>query len=110
MRLSEIRSETKPVVVSFAAGDLNVVYRPNAFTADVADRMATATKDPDQATGAFFEMISGLLVSWDLEDDAGKVIPVEDTARLRAEVPMPIFGRIFAALQEDQNPGGAARR
>ncbi len=110
MRLSEIRAETKSVVVPFAAGDLKVTYRPNAFTADVADSMQAAIADPKQATAAFFRMVTGLLVSWDLEGDDGEVIPVSDTARLRAEVPMPVFGRIFAEFQKDANPGEAVER
>ena len=116
MRLSEIRAETKSLVVPFGAGDLKVVYRPNAYTADVADQMATTLQEaqrpdgnPRQATSAFIEMVTGLLVSWDLEDDGGEVIPI-DVDRLRAEVPMPVFGRIFTELQKDMNPGEAARR
>lgn len=110
MKLADIRSETRVTIIGFAAGDLKVTYRPNAFTADVADRINSAVADPKQQTDAMFQMVSEVLVEWDLEGDDGQVIAVTDAARLRAEVPMQVFGRIFAGIQEDQDPGKAAAR
>lgn len=110
MKLAQLRAESKTVAVSFQAGDLKVEYRPNSFTADAVDKINSAMQDPKQQTAAMFEMIGGMLLSWDLEGDDGKVIPLDDPARLRAEVPMQVFGRIFAALQEDQAPGEAVTR
>lgn len=103
MKLSDIRSETKPLTIPFQAGDLKVVYRPNAFTADVADKMQAQASKPEEATDGFLNMVVAILESWDLEDEDGKVIPI-DKARLRAEVPVPVFGRIFAEIQADQTP------
>lgn len=109
MKLHDIRSETTDVVVSFQAGDLNVTYRPNTFTADRADAVQAAANDQSKANDAMFQMVGDVLVRWDLEDDAGQVIPLDDAARLRAEVPVAVFGRIFLAIQESQNPKGTAR-
>jgi hypothetical protein len=110
VRLSDLRSETKAVTVHFDAGDLKVTYRPNAFTADASDKVQAAMQDPTQQTDAMFQMIGGMLVDWDLEDNDGNVIDLHDVAQLRAEVPMNVFGRIFMDLSEDQNPGEAPRR
>lgn len=103
MKLSDIRAETKALTIPFQAGDLKVTYRPNAFTADVADKMQAQSEDATQATDSFLEMVVGILESWDLEDDAGEVVPIEKS-RLRSEVPVPVFGRIFAEIQKDQTP------
>jgi hypothetical protein len=103
MRLSEIRSETKVLTIPFQAGDLKVVYRPNAFTADIADKMQKQAADTTTATDSFLDMVVGIIESWDLEDDAGEIVPI-DKVRLRAEVPVPVFGRIFQEIQKDQTP------
>jgi hypothetical protein len=110
MKLAQLRAESKTVLVPFQAGDLKVDYRPNTFTADAVDKINAAMQDPKKQTDAMFDMIGGMLLGWDLEDDDGTVIPLDDAARLRAEVPMQVFGRIFTALQEDQAPGEAATR
>lgn len=109
MKLAELRSETKPIVVHFDAGDLKVSYRPNAFTADAMDSVQAAAADTAKATDAMFQMVAGVLADWDLEGDDGTVIPLSDTARLRAEVPMGVFNRIFVAMNEDQNPEAAGK-
>ncbi len=109
VKLTDIRSETSTTLVSFASGDLKVTYRPNTFTADVADEINAAIKDPTKQTDAMFQMVGANLVDWDLEDDAGKVIPLDDPKRLRAEVPMAVFGRIFQQIQADQDPGKAGK-
>lgn len=108
MRLSQIRAETKALTIPFQAGDLNVTYRPNTFTADVADRMTAAAQETDTATDSFLDTVIGILADWDLEDDNGDVIPLEK-ARLRAEVPVPVFGRIFQEIQRDQVPGAEGK-
>lgn len=94
----------------FAAGDLKVVYRPNSMTTDAVSQITAAMSDPEKQTDGLFVMIAGMLESWDLEDDNGEVIPVSDEKRLRAEVPMGVFGKIFTAMRQDQNPGEANGR
>jgi hypothetical protein len=103
LKLSQIRAETKPLVIPFQAGDLKVTYKPNAFTADVADKMTAQAADESQATDAFLTMVIAIIDSWDLEDDEGNIVPIE-MAALRREVPMPVFGRIFQEIQKDAVP------
>ena len=109
MKLNDIRSETAEVAVPFQSGDLHVTYRPNTFTADRSDAVQAAAKDEAKATDAMFLMVGDVLVRWDLEGDDGETIPLDDPKRLRAEVPVAVFGRIFAAIGQAQNPQVTAR-
>jgi hypothetical protein len=110
MKLADLKSATKTTVISFDIGDLKVTYRPNRFTATLADQINAAMQDPAQQTDAMFRMVGEVLVDWDLEDDAGKIIPLDEVQRLRDEVPMQVFGLIFAGIQQDQDPGKAGGR
>lgn len=110
MKLADLKSATKTTVISFDIGDLKVTFKPNVFTANLADQINAAMADPAQQTGAMFRMINEVLVDWDLEDEAGKIIPLDDDKRLKEEVPMQVFGAIFAGIQEDQDPGKADKR
>jgi hypothetical protein len=110
MKLADLKSATKTTVISFDVGDLKVTYKPNAFTANLADQINAAMQDPAKQTDGMFRMVSEVLVDWDLEDDGGKIIPVDDIKRLRDEVPMQVFGLIFQGIQQDQDPGKADAR
>lgn len=105
MKLSDLRSITKPITITFDSGTLEIGYRPNSFTADAVDQINAAMADPDKQTDAVFQLIAANIATWDLEGDDGKIIPLHNVARLRAEVPMAIFNRIFSEIQDDQNPG-----
>lgn len=110
MKLSSVRSETADIDVHFASGDLHVTYRPNNLTADAVDRVNDAASDSKKQTDSLFMQVSEIITRWDLEDDEGQIIDLKDTAKLRAEVPMAVFGKIFLAMQEAQNPGKAPQR
>ena len=106
MRLTDIKSETHDLKVEFASGTLAVSYYPNIYTADMADQMTKAMADPETQGEAFIAMVLGMLADWDLEDDDGKVLPL-DPKSVRELVPVGVFGRIFQAVQEDLSPGEA---
>lgn len=110
MKLSEISAETKPLTVPFESGDLKVRYRPNSFTANAADEINAAMADPQKQTNGMFRMVAAIIAEWDLEDEDGKVVPLDDPAYLREHVPMGVFGRIFQTMNSDQNPGEVAAR
>lgn len=110
MKLSQVRAETRDIVVEFDSDVLNVTYRPNTFTVDAASEIQAAMSDPAKQTEGLFKMVSEMLAGWDLEDDNGEIVPLGDPARMKAEVPMPIFGKIFEAMRKDQDPSGEGRR
>ena len=110
MKLSSITAETEDVTVKFQSGDLQVSYRPHVFTADAVDQMQKASDDPSKQTDQMFELVRNTLARWDLEGDDGEVIPLDNIPRLRAEVPMQVFGKIWLAIQESQNPKATPRR
>lgn len=110
MKLSSIRSETKVIVVPFDSGDLKVTVRPNVYTADMADAAVAASLDPKTSVDAVIDQAQKLIVGWDLEDDAGHIIEIDDRPKLRAEVPVPVFNRVFLAIRDDQDPQTRAAR
>lgn len=88
MRLSQIKQERKPVPVKMGeAGTLTVQIVPARYTRPMQDRLlqmeagararreqGTPAPEDEIASDAVF--VSELLDGWDLEDDAGKPIPV----------------------------------
>lgn len=110
MKLSSIRSETKAIVVPFESGDLKVTIRPNVYTADMADAAADAALDPKTSIDSVLDQAQQVIVGWDLEGDDSKIIDMADRERLRAEVPVQVFVRIFLAIRDDQDPQKPAAR
>lgn len=104
MRLSDAKSDAKPLEVPFSGGHvLNITYRVPEYTPNQAAALtASQRNDPRQAA----DMLCRFLSSWDLTDDDGK--PYELVPEVVAEnVPLSVINAIVGAINKDQMPGEA---
>ena len=104
MRLSDAKSEAKPLVVDFGGGAvLNIKYRVPEYTPNqAAALMADANKDPRRMA----DMVVRVVAEWDLTDDDDEPIALE-AASIAEHVHLGILGKIMGAVNEDQMPGEA---
>lgn len=114
MKLSEARSNIKPLAVTFDSGAvLNITYRPPEYTPyDLAALLDKTNPDPTKIIG----MVTKIVESWDLEyDDDAKdstdkpltgVIPLTQDG-IGENVGVTILRTIMDAVNKDQMPGEA---
>lgn len=96
--LSELVSGLRTINVPFGEHVLRVTYRLSERTPEANGRMnvlAPAT-----------ELIGQLVASWDLTDDSGSMIPLDEEHL--AGVPVPLLRRIIAAIIGDDGLGEVA--
>lgn len=123
MRISEALGGRLPLAVQFPSGAvLNIEYHPASYTVAELEALQKSERDPMR----IIEAIRRIVVSWDLTDDEGRLVPVdppfagvakatdpesgevtvsqpmEDPLR---HIPTPVFTQIIKAVNEDQTAG-----
>lgn len=100
MKVSDLRNDTKKLVIKWqgvsAEFDIEVEYRWRAIPFGFFTRIAEA--DSEERS---FAMLKEMLVSWNLQDDDGKVIPIEVEAVKKALVPEWLLSEIVTAIRAD---------
>ena len=104
MRVSKLRDETRSVAVKVEDETLTVEYRPNAYTPKLEQEAAQVSGD--QAGPVLLTMLVPVIAGWDLVDDAGAMIPI-DEANL-AELPVSLLVTVLKAVGDDMNPQRAS--
>jgi len=112
LKLSDVRREERTATIDFGYGELTVTYRPNVYTPAMVSEMAAVDTDSDNAAirsqnQSFIRQMTELLVSWDLIDDDGEVVPIDATDDAFLSVPFPIFRAVMVHIGEDNRPGKA---
>ena len=104
MKLSEAKSDLKPLAVAFDSGAvLNVTYRTPEYTPyEMAKIVDTKNPDPTRIIG----MILKVVESWDLTDEAEKPIPLTPDG-IGENVGVGVLRKIMEAVGKDQQPGEA---
>lgn len=102
MKVSDLRRETKKldVVIPGLSKDfvVQVEYRWRALRFGFWDDQQNSKLDGQEKA---FEYLKELLVSWNLLDDDGKVIPIEYEAVKAAKVPDELLELIRQAITVD---------
>jgi hypothetical protein len=103
MRISEAVAETSEVEVHFGPAVLHVQYRPSSFTMQELEDV-----DTDKSSRRLIRMIQDMIVGWDLEDNEGEPINIQDAEAVRTKVPAHILTGIIKAVRRHQEPSGEA--
>jgi len=105
MRLSRIVAERKTLHVEVGEHALHVVYRPQAVTPAMLDRMTVANEKPGSM---LVSVVCDLVEGWDLTDDQGEGYPlVAESVRL---LPRAFLSTVVKTVTEDINPNPTKRR
>jgi hypothetical protein len=104
VKLSEAKSDLRPLAVTFDSGAvLNITYRTPEYTPyEMAKIVDTSNPDPTRIIG----MVLKVVESWDLTDDAEEAIPLT-TDGVGENVGVGILRKIMEAVGKDQLPGEA---
>ncbi len=104
IKLGTLTKMTKTVTHRFEELDesLTLTYRPRAYTATAESAFQDAMKE-NRTSEAVVQMLSTMLVKWDLLGDDGEPLPF-DAATLR-DVPTEILGFAITAIMEDMSVG-----
>jgi len=99
MKLADLFKETRKVKVDIAGSALEVEYYVNAYTPEVE---ALVTGDVQRPARVMAELLARLVASWTLEDDDGKMYPVN--AEAMNKLPLMFMLKVFQAIAEDMRP------
>lgn len=102
-----LQSNTAAVRIDYGeAGDINILYRPNALTEKTIRRLSvlqdSANVDFDANMSAIVGMLVQLIASWDLTAN-GEPVPI--TVEALEEVPIAIRMDVLRAILEDGRLG-----
>ena len=107
VRVSALITDRKTTGIDFDGETLSVTYRPSAINAAQEERELA-----DKATGhvvlAVNKSLAEMIVSWDLQDDEGNPLPVdEETLRpLGIDVVQRIYNGIIRDALPNRTPPG----
>lgn len=108
MKVSDLRNDTKKLVIKWkgvsAEFDIEVEYRWRAIPFGFFTGIAEA--DSEERSFAYLKEV---LVSWDLEDDDGNIIPIEIDAVKAALVPDWLLSEIVNAIRADMTMDGDSK-
>jgi hypothetical protein len=102
--LKELKSLKAELTVPLFEGlELNIVYKVDAFDDDLSEKLnAASTGGMAEKTKGYREILGRVLISWDLEDDKGKVLPVNaDTLK---HFNFDTLDTILGAILRDNDP------
>lgn len=105
MKLSEAKSDLKPLAITFqpSGAVLNVEYRVPEYTPfEMAALVDKTNPDPNRITA----MVLKVIEKWDLTDDDDNPIPLTQEG-VGANVGTHILRKIMEAVGKDQQPGEA---
>lgn len=103
-KLSEAFPEEVPVKVELGAIAVEMVVRPGVYTEAYEAELLAASKASPSPTGAddINHLLCDLVVSWDLEDDAGPLPLTVENLRLRLPyaVGKPLAAAVVRAVSQ----------
>lgn len=97
MRLSDLFSGKKDLVVEFENGNVELTYNNAYFTKE--NSLLAVSKDTLFIDYVIDSFCNGLLISWNVQDEKGK--PIKIAKKQLEQVPMELLLQLFQAIQED---------
>lgn len=103
IRLSELAAQRRELDVQFDGDVVKVVYLPGKMTMQMQQRANDAMQMPaDQGNRELAQILSDLVVEWDVLEDEGKALPVTpDTISL---LPLRFVTLLTKSLFADISP------
>ena len=99
IRLGDLRKERKRVTFPFAGDTVTLVYTTGAVTPELEAR-AFAIDDDHHYLGGLADLLTEILVEWDVLGDDGRPLPItrEQIGKLSAQ----FLGMAWSAITSDQ--------
>jgi hypothetical protein len=115
IKLSDLSKDTRTIPVEYEGAEFDITYKPSAYTPETESAMQACFENNRPGNG-LAEMLTDLLVWWDVEDEKGKNI--SPTLETLQKTPVPVLTTISGAITDDlrgeretrKNSGGGSRR
>lgn len=99
IQLAALRAKETDLVYDVeGVGEIRLAYRPYVMTPEFEDELTTYGSKAE----GWAVLVSKLVASWDLEEEEGKVFPLD--AKELVRVPGPILKGLVLAINEDASP------
>jgi hypothetical protein len=95
VRLSELVNDLRWIHINIAGQELNVAYRPNAVSIQLYALRENMTEGNIEA---LCPVLTTLIAEWDLVDDEGAMIPIDEETFRR--LPFPLVEMITEQLTD----------
>jgi len=115
IQIADLMRDERTCTVSYQGESAQVTYRPGAYTPAVEDAFQTALETNRPSRGVA-EMLAGVLVSWEVVDEAGQelAVEVEFLIKVSSSFLFAVIGAITADLnaekEDRKNSAGGSRR
>jgi hypothetical protein len=106
MELADLIRDERTLTVRVAAGELEITYRPSAFTAAAEEKYLDAIENK-RVNLAYAQALSEILTGWDLTRD-GEPVPI--TLDELKHLPAEFLAEVFLAIVQDNRMGGKETR
>jgi hypothetical protein len=106
INLADLVKDQRKLTVKTEAGELNVTYRPSAFTAATEERYVDQIEHK-RVNMAYVDALVEILDEWDLVDDAQ---PVSLDRETLSTLPSAFLADIFWSIVTDNRQGGKETR
>lgn len=103
IKISLLKGKTKTFVFTYDGESMSVTYRPSEVTAQVVQEMRE-TVESGKAEVGLIDMMQRMLVSWEVMDEAGEVLPI--TQEILQSLPLNFVTELSMSLNKDNAPEG----
>lgn len=104
IKMAALAGRTASTEVHFQGETCAVEFRPNWMTPE-RQATLTAAEQAGQVSDSFLDLVTGMIVSWDVLDENGGPLPV--TKELAATLPYSFLSAVLVAAGEASKPGEA---
>lgn len=105
LKLSRLFEDTQTVEMPYLGEVLSITWTPAGFSPAVQDRFVSADGE-NASTLALVDVLSSLLVRWDLLDDEGQTIPT--TKERMLTLPKGFLLDVYRFLGSSNSPNPAS--
>lgn len=99
--LAQLKGNVRTINVAYFSDNLAVTYRPSELTpqnqSEINDKI-----EAGEAKNILIETLCQVMISWDVVDDEGTMLPI--TPETLAQAPGPLLLAISEAIGEDARP------
>jgi hypothetical protein len=100
INLSDLKKDERTCTVDFGEESGEVTYRPSAYTPETEDAYQREIEKRRPSGGAA-DLVSRLVISWDVIDDHGEQVPV--SLEILRGMPSEFLFSVIAAIIKDLN-------
>ncbi len=101
MKISHIARDSRELIIPVGDEEVHISFRPGGLSPATEERLLQFAAD-QRGGAALVAFLADCLCDWDITDDAGKKLPVNE--HTLKSLPIVFLGQIVNAISEDMHP------